>query len=96
MRLVLVQLWVVKCHAFTSEVFFPGMNFKDKVVCLFVCLRLRVFSFGRLVDFVAVLHGKIYQPGVEAISQGWKPGHSRKPLPVTALVNNWDPGILGP
>lgn len=49
-----------------QKYFFPGMNFKDKVVCLFVCLRLRVFSFGRLVDFVAVLHGLV-------TSQGWKP-----------------------
>lgn len=39
-----------------------------------------------MVDFVAVLHGLVPQPGMEARPQ-------QETLAGDAVVNNWDPGV---
>ena len=41
-----------------------------------------------MVDFVAVLHGLVPQPGMEARPQ-------QETLASDALVNDWDPGVPG-
>lgn len=83
-RLILVQLWVAKCHTSTSEVFFPW--YKILKTKLFVFLRISGFFVWSVGWFCGCAAWLSSQPGMEARPQ-------QETLVSDARVNNWDPCI---